>query len=88
MGVFAGAMTTLDTGMAAGRSARPDFIAPIYPPMMARTVPGDAPLMFPAIALDDPLFTTGQNLGLTQPWRDAKPPLGVHLYEKGAMASG
>jgi acetyl esterase/lipase len=87
-GFSAGAMTTLDVGMQADLASRPDFIAPIYPPMMARAVPANAPPMFLAVSLDDPLFAQGKALGLIQSWRDAKRPLEVHLYEKGGHGFG
>ncbi|MEO5586429.1 MAG: alpha/beta hydrolase [Novosphingobium sp.] len=82
-GYSAGAMTALGVGLAPETDARPNFIAPIYPPMGGRPVPNDAPAMFLAIALDDPLFAKGKPLGLIQSWRDAGRPLEVHLYEKG-----
>lgn len=88
VGFSAGAMTTLDTGMQSDLASRPDFIAPIYPPMMARPVPADAPPMFLAISLDDPLFAQGKAMGLIQSWRTAKRPLEVHLYEKGSHGWG
>lgn len=88
VGFSAGAMTTLSVGLAPEKDARPDFIAPIYPPMMAREVPTDAPPMFLAIALDDPLFANGKPLGLIDAWRGAKRPLEVHLYEKGSHGFG
>jgi acetyl esterase/lipase len=83
MGFSAGGLTALGVGLAADKEARPNFIAPIYPPMMSRAVPNDAPPMFLAIALDDPLFAKGKPLGLIQSWRDAGRPMEVHLYEKG-----
>ena len=88
VGFSAGAVTTLGVGLAADAAARPDFIAPIYPPMAARPIPADAPPMFLAIALDDPLFGQGKALGLIQSWRDAKRPLEVHLYEQGGHGFG
>ena len=88
VGFSAGAVTTLGAGLAADPAARPDFIAPIYPPMASRQIPGDAPPMFLAISLDDPLFAAGKQLGLIQSWRDAKRPLEVHLYEKGGHGFG
>jgi acetyl esterase/lipase len=88
VGFSAGAMTTLGVGLAPDVAARPDFIAPIYPPMMERPVPANAPPMFLAIALDDPLFSTGKQLGLIDSWRTAKRPLEVHLYEKGSHGFG
>lgn len=83
MGFSAGAMTALGVGLTPEAAARPNFIAPIYPPMMARPVPADAPPMFVAIALDDPLFAKGKKLGLIDAWRDADRPIEAHLYEKG-----
>jgi acetyl esterase/lipase len=88
VGFSAGAMTTLETGLALDAGARPNFIAPIYPPMMERPVPADAPPMFLAIAMDDPLFANGKTLGLIDSWRAAKRPLEVHLYEKGGHGFG
>jgi acetyl esterase/lipase len=75
-------------GPAPDKSARPDFIAPIYGSMAARPIPADAPPMFLALALDDPLFAIGKPLGLIQSWRDAKRPLEVHLYERGGHGFG
>jgi acetyl esterase/lipase len=88
VGFSAGAMTTLSVGLAPEKDARPDFIAPIYPPMVARDVPADAPPMFLAISLDDPLFAAGKPMPLIDGWRGAKRPLEVHLYEKGGHGFG
>ncbi len=88
VGFSAGAITALGAGLAADPAARPDFIAPIYPPMTTRQVPANAPPMFLALSLDDPLFGQGKALSLIQSWRDAKRPLEVHLYEKGGHGFG
>lgn len=88
VGFSAGAVTTLGAGLAADPAARPDFIAPIYPPMSARSVPADAPPMFLAISLDDQLFAQGKPLGLIESWRAAKRPVEVHLYEQGGHGFG
>ena len=88
VGFSAGAVTTLGVGLAADPATRPDFIAPIYPVMVARQVPSDAPPMFLAIALDDPLFAKGRQLSLIESWRQAKRPLEVHLYENGGHGFG
>lgn len=88
VGFSAGAMTTLSVGLAEDKVARPNFIAPIYPPMMARDIPSDAPPMFLAIALDDTLFAAGKPLGLIDAYRTAHRPLEVHLYEKGNHGFG
>jgi acetyl esterase/lipase len=88
VGFSAGAMTTLAVGLADDKAARPDFIAPIYPPMSARAVPADAPPMFVAIALDDPLFAKTRPIGLIDAWRDARIPVEAHLYERGGHGFG
>ncbi len=88
VGFSAGAMTTLSVGTSADKSARPDFIAPIYPPMVAFDVPADAPPMFLAIALDDSLFARNRPLALMESWRAAKRPLEAHFYEKGDHGFG
>lgn len=87
-GFSAGAITALGAGLAADPALRPDFIAPVYPPMVARTVPADAPPMFLALSLDDPLFGQGKTLALIESWRAAKRPVEVHLYEKGGHGFG
>ncbi len=88
VGFSAGAMTTLSVGTSSDKGARPDFIAPIYPPMVAFDVPADAPPMFLAIALDDGLFAKGKPLALMESWRAAKRPLEAHFYEKGDHGFG
>ena len=88
VGFSAGAVTTLGVGLAADPATRPDFIAPIYPSMVARQVPANAPPMFLAISLDDPLFAKGRQLSLIESWRAAKRPLEVHLYENGGHGFG
>jgi acetyl esterase/lipase len=87
-GFSAGAMVALGVGLIDDRSARPDFIAPIYPPMSTRPVPADAPPMFVAIALDDPLFAKGKSLGLIDAWRTAGRPIEAHLYGRGGHGFG
>lgn len=88
VGFSAGAITALSVGIAPEKDARPDFIAPIYGSMSARPVPADAPPVFLAVALDDPLFAVGKPFGLIQSWRDAKRPIEVHLYERGGHGFG
>lgn len=88
LGFSAGGMTALSVGLTDDKAARPDFIAPIYPPMNARTVPADAPPMFVAIALDDPLFAKGKPLALIDSWRAAGRPVEAHLYERGSHGFG
>jgi hypothetical protein len=87
-GFSAGAMTALSVGLVDDTASRPDFIAPIYPPMLALAVPEFAPPMFLAIALDDPLFAVNKDLELIQSWREARRPIEVHLYERGGHGFG
>lgn len=87
MGFSAGAMTALGTAMAPNAAARPDFIAPIYPPMHAQPVPGDAPPMFLALALDDRLMANG-DYGLLTAWQRAGRPVEAHFYERGDHGFG
>jgi len=88
LGFSAGAMTALSVGLAEDVAARPDFIAPIYGPLTARPVPADAPAMFLAVALDDPLMARGKSLELIDAWRAAKRPVEAHLYEHGGHGFG
>jgi len=88
VGFSAGAITALAVVTGEQIDARPDFIAPIYPPMDAQTVPADAPPMFLAIALDDPLFALGRPLPLIDSWRNARRPVEVHLFERGSHGFG
>lgn len=87
MGFSAGAMTTLSVGLLSDAAVRPNFIAPIYPPMGHQTVPADAPPMFAAIAADDQLFGGGQ-FAVVQDWLAAKRPAELHVFERGGHGFG
>ncbi|MYM62795.1 alpha/beta hydrolase [Pseudomaricurvus sp. HS19] len=87
-GFSAGAMTAIGVALQDDEGSRPNFIAPVYPPMMSRTVPGYAPPMFLAIALDDPLFAEGKSLGLIDAWRKTGKPVEAHLYTTGGHGFG
>lgn len=84
VGFSAGAILAVSVGTASDVADRPNFIAPIYGSLAARSVPTDAPPMFLAIALDDPIMAQHQDkFGLIKAWLDAGRPLEVHLYERG-----
>jgi len=87
IGFSAGAMLTLDIGFDQDTSVRPDFIALIYGPFGPRDVPADAPPMFSAIAVDDPLLGK-TNLELILAYRAAHRPVEFHWYEKGGHGFG
>jgi acetyl esterase/lipase len=88
VGFSAGAILTLAVGLTEDAAARPNFIAPIYGPMDARSVPADAPPMFVALALDDPVMAQNRSLDLIQSWRTAGRPIEAHLYEHGGHGFG
>jgi acetyl esterase/lipase len=86
VGFSAGAMLTLSTALH-GQDAKPAFIANIYGPLTAVTVPADAAPLFIALAADDPLFASA-GYGLIDSWRSAKRPVEFHLYEQGGHGFG
>jgi acetyl esterase/lipase len=86
VGFSAGAMLTMATALS-GEDAKPAFIGNIYGPLMAMTVPADAPPMFVALAADDPFFGNA-GIGLIDSWRAAKRPVEFHLFEQGGHGFG
>jgi acetyl esterase/lipase len=88
VGFSAGAILTVAMGLTEDKSVRPDFIAPIYGQMTAQQVPADAPPMFVALAMDDPLMAKGKSLDLIASWRSAGRPIEAHLYERGGHGFG
>lgn len=82
IGFSAGAMTSLNTVLAAKPGAGPDFFGYIYGPQAEVTVPADAPPMFAAIALDDPLFPS-MGFPIVEAWHKAKRQVELHAYAKG-----
>lgn len=88
VGFSAGAIIALATGLTEDPTGRPDFIAPIYGNMKARTVPPYAPPMFVALALDDPIMGKNSKLDLIESWRSAGRSIEVHLYQHGGHGFG
>ena len=86
VGFSAGAMLTLTTAVA-GQDAKPAFLGDIYGPVGAMTVPADAPPLFVAVAVDDPLFGGGE-MGIVTSWIAAKRPVELHLFEQGGHGFG
>jgi acetyl esterase/lipase len=87
IGFSAGAMTALATVQAATPAQRPAFFGYIYGPQAKIAVPADAPPMFDAIALDDPLFPQ-RGFPIAQSWLAAKRPVEIHGYQKGSHGFG
>jgi acetyl esterase/lipase len=86
VGFSAGAMLTMTTALA-GQDAKPAFLGDIYGPVGAMTVPADAPPLFVAVAVDDPLFGGGE-MGIVKSWIAAKRPVELHLFEQGGHGFG
>jgi acetyl esterase/lipase len=86
VGFSAGAMLTMVTTLG-GVDAKPAFIGDIYGPLDPVTVPADAPPLFAALAVDDPLFA-GRGTGLIDSWVAAKRPVEFHLYGQGGHGFG
>jgi acetyl esterase/lipase len=63
------------------------FIAPIYGNQKAVEVPKDAPPLFVALAINDPLMFHG-DFGLIKSWWEAKRPVEFHLYQDGGHGFG
>lgn len=92
MGFSAGAITTLNSVIQAKTDAdaatsQPDFIGYIYGPMGGVAVPADAPPMFAALAMDDPLFGNG-DFSIVSAWHAAKRPVELHAYQTGSHGFG
>ncbi len=87
IGFSAGAMTALQTVLTAGPQEKPAFFGYIYGPQARVDVPADAPPMFDALALDDPLFPS-QGFPIAQGWLAAKRPVEIHGYQKGSHGFG
>ena len=87
IGFSAGAMATRNVVLSADAATRPAFFACIYGPMGSVAVPADAPPMFTALALDDPLFGK-PGFGIVSAWRNAGRPVELHAYERGGHGFG
>jgi acetyl esterase/lipase len=92
IGFSAGAMTAMNAVLEASadddqKTHGPDFIGYIYGPMDQANIPADAPPMFAALAMDDPLFGGG-DWSLASAWHDAKRPVELHVYQSGGHGFG
>jgi acetyl esterase/lipase len=87
IGFSAGAMTSLQTVLAAKPGERPAFFGYIYGPQAKIDVPVDASPMFDAIALDDPLFPA-MGFPIAQAWHAAGRPVEIHGYQQGSHGFG
>ena len=86
MGFSAGAGLTMHCELNS-KTMKLAFIAPIYGFMGPVEVPKDAPPLFVALAIDDPLMSHG-DFGLIKSWWEAKRPVEFHLYQNGGHGFG
>lgn len=87
LGFSAGAMTALAVTLSPESGSPPDFVAPIYGSMYPVDVPANAPPMFAAEAIDDPLFGS-HGFGLIESWRKAGKGVELHVYQHGGHGFG
>ena len=87
IGYSAGAMTALSLAKSAPAGEGPAFIGYIYGPQVVDTAPTDAPPLFDALAIDDPLFGT-TSFPIVAAWKAAKKPVELHVYGAGNHGFG
>ncbi len=87
IGFSAGAMTARHAAIHNDPAERPDFFGYIYGPQNGETVPADAPPMFAAIAVNDPLFRT-MGFPIVEEWQAAGLPVELHAYGQGRHGFG
>ncbi|MDT1064604.1 alpha/beta hydrolase [Paracoccus sp. CPCC 101403] len=84
IGFSAGAIAARHAVLSGANAA---FLGNVYGPMEAVDVPVEAPPLFVALAMDDPLFSRG-DFGLVTAWRDAGRPVEMHVYQSGGHGFG
>jgi acetyl esterase/lipase len=87
IGFSAGAMTARRVAIDASPSDRPAFVGYIYGPQDPEQVPADAPPLFDALALDDPLMPS-KGFAIASAWMQAKRPVEIHGYGRGGHGFG
>lgn len=86
IGFSAGAHLAI--GMALAGKSRLDFLGSIYGALWSELdVPADAPPLFIAGAVDDPV-TADPSTQLFAAWRKADRPVEMHMYERGGHGFG
>ncbi len=86
LGFSAGADAAMRATLAAPAAERPAFLGYVYGPRAAPP-PADAPPLFVALAMDDPLLGD-QGIEVAQAWRRAGRPVELHAYEAGGHGFG
>jgi acetyl esterase/lipase len=89
LGFSAGGGVALYSALEYSPEERPDFAAPIYGAVLGDIkVPADAPPIFLAAAVDDPLLGTDGVTKVFSSWRAAGHSAELHLYSKGGHGFG
>jgi acetyl esterase/lipase len=89
VGFSAGGSVAMESALAPQAAARPDFAAPIYPPLPeSLEVPAGAPPLFLAHALDDPALPPTGTVAIWQAWHAAGIPAELHLFRSGGHGFG
>jgi acetyl esterase/lipase len=87
IGFSAGAMTAMSFAQSAPAGEGPAFVGYIYGPQAMDTAADDAPPLFDALAVDDPLFGT-TSFPVVAAWRAHKRPVELHVYGSGGHGFG
>lgn len=87
IGYSAGAMTALALARTAPAGEGPAFIGYVYGPQAIDEIPAEAPPLFDAIAIDDPLFPA-TSFPIVEAWHKAKRPVELHVYGGGGHGFG
>jgi acetyl esterase/lipase len=87
IGFSAGAITALSIAQAPTLAERPSFIGYVYGPQSIDTAPDDAPPLFDALAIDDPIFHA-TNFPIVAAWATRKRPVELHVYGSGGHGFG
>ncbi|WP_380878812.1 alpha/beta hydrolase [Sphingomonas sp. DBB INV C78] len=82
IGFSSGSRITLRITVDAPLADRPALTALVYPPMESVFVPVDAPPLFVAMAVDDPLSGRA-GYDLIESWIAARRPIEFHAYQRG-----
>jgi acetyl esterase/lipase len=91
MGFSAGGNVAVRTAFSPDPSARPDFVAAIYPTIRGVDVsdpPSGSGPLFLAVATDDTLGLTADSIELYQRWRAARLSVELHAYASGGHGFG
>lgn len=88
VGFSAGGFVVNDVAVESDESSRPDFAASIYAGLLGPiTVPEDAPPLFIAYAVDDPLMS-GRVVPRFAAWREAGRPVELNTYATAGYGFG